>query len=166
MHANSYVQVSDEVGDPEGQVIILGNTARCGSTLLCQMFSKIPNTRVMSEPWALAHLHSMFQRDKIGTEENRRLIRAVIRVQLKGSSEGITDLTLVKFPPFNLPQMRLIKELFPSFKFIFNTRDLPASLNSLKKMFLNGRFFSRMLRTSNVFWCNHAPLPYGDERAK
>ena len=39
---------NDELANPGSdgrQVIMLFNTARCGSTLLCQMFSRLPNTR-------------------------------------------------------------------------------------------------------------------------
>ena len=42
---------NDELADPGSdgrQVIMLFNTARCGSTLLCQMFSRLPNTRYVN----------------------------------------------------------------------------------------------------------------------
>ena len=41
------------VGDPAdgGRVTFLCNTGRCGSTLLAQMVSRTPNSRVLSEPW-------------------------------------------------------------------------------------------------------------------
>ncbi len=43
----SYHRLADELGDPPRgkEVFIIFNTARCGSTLLCQMFNKLPNTR-------------------------------------------------------------------------------------------------------------------------
>ena len=31
---------------------LMHHNFRCGSTLFCQMFDKIPNTRSMSEPWS------------------------------------------------------------------------------------------------------------------
>ena len=42
------------IGDPAaggGRVTFLCNTGRCGSTLLAQMVSRPPNSRVLSEPW-------------------------------------------------------------------------------------------------------------------
>jgi hypothetical protein len=43
----AFHQLADELGDPpqSKQVFIIANTARCGSTLLCQIFNKLPNTR-------------------------------------------------------------------------------------------------------------------------
>ena len=42
------------IGDPADGgrgVTILSNTGRCGSTLLAQMVSRTPRSRVLSEPW-------------------------------------------------------------------------------------------------------------------
>lgn len=47
------------------EVYMLFNTARCGSTLLCQMFARLPNTRSMSEPWATTVAHTNYVQGKI-----------------------------------------------------------------------------------------------------
>ena len=37
--------------DDKRNLIVIDNTARCGSTLACQMFAELPHTRVISEPF-------------------------------------------------------------------------------------------------------------------
>ena len=46
----------------DNELILINNTGRCGSTLLCQMFGKLPNTNVMSEPWGLLYPHRLLNR--------------------------------------------------------------------------------------------------------
>ncbi len=78
-------KLADKLGDPpEGvEVIGIGMSARSGSTLLIQMFNKVPRTVALSEPAALVHAHEWFNRGIISNEEYPKLLRSLIRVQLK-----------------------------------------------------------------------------------
>ena len=52
MPHSSLNRLASEVGDPVDRRLTLVNmTARCGSTLLGQMVSRVPRTRAISEPW-------------------------------------------------------------------------------------------------------------------
>ena len=53
MPLESFLQLSEEVGDPKGKLVILSNTGRCGSTLLTKLFEELPNTVSISEPEVL-----------------------------------------------------------------------------------------------------------------
>lgn len=79
---------NEELTDPGAdgrQVFMLFNTARCGSTLLCQMFGRLPNTRSMSEPWATVVAHTNYVQGKISHQGDayEKIIQACIRLQCK-----------------------------------------------------------------------------------
>ena len=42
------------------ELSMVGNTARCGSTLICQILSRVPNVLCMSEPWSLNLAHGYY----------------------------------------------------------------------------------------------------------
>ena len=58
---------------------------RCGSTLFCQMFDKIPETRSMSEPWATVVAHVNYNGGLISHQgtDYEEIIKACIRIQCK-----------------------------------------------------------------------------------
>ena len=43
-------RMAEQLNSPQGNCILMNNTARCGSTLICQLFNRVPNTLVQSEP--------------------------------------------------------------------------------------------------------------------
>jgi hypothetical protein len=53
---SSLYMLAEELGDPKVHVVINHMTTRCGSTLLSQMFHRLPVVRVLSEPWAACTL--------------------------------------------------------------------------------------------------------------
>ena len=110
-------------GSDGREVIMLFNTARCGSTLLCQMFARLPNTRytknthqrkffkvyptiffcrAMSEPWASVVAHTNYVRGKISHQgdDYDKLIEACIRLQCKPELGRKIDRILFKQPPW------------------------------------------------------------------
>ena len=52
MPIESFLKLSDQIGDPKAKLVILSNTGRCGSTLLTQLFEDLPHTVAISEPEA------------------------------------------------------------------------------------------------------------------
>lgn len=78
-------KLADDLGDPPENVDIIGigMSARSGSTLLTQMFNRVPRTVAMSEPWALVHIHEWFNRGIISKGEYTKLLRSLLRVQFK-----------------------------------------------------------------------------------
>jgi len=62
---NSFHKLAAELGDPDVPVVINHMTNRCGSTLISQMLNKIPEIRVLSEPWGACTIHGEAARGKI-----------------------------------------------------------------------------------------------------
>ncbi len=61
------------------------HTARCGSTLVAQLFQRLPDTLVVNEPWPLWHLQDHYLRGNIagGMPECRIIVRSSLRLQCK-----------------------------------------------------------------------------------
>ena len=77
-------RLSEETGDPTDREIIgYGMTARSGSTLITKMFSRLPETVAMSEPFALFHAHKWYSRGLIPEDDYPKLILALLRLQFK-----------------------------------------------------------------------------------
>ena len=76
-------KIAESLESPQGNCILINNTARCGSTLLCQIFKRVPNTSVQSEPWALTYIHRMFNEKKISWNEHKALIESFVKLQFK-----------------------------------------------------------------------------------
>ena len=78
-------QLADEIGDPppEVELVSLAFTARCGSTLLCQMFANLPGTLVMTEPRAMFYAHKQYNQGLILEKDYVGILRDIMRVQFK-----------------------------------------------------------------------------------
>ena len=84
MPHSSFNRLAAEMGDLNGNKVTFVNmTARCGSTLLNQIMSKIPKTRSMSEPWVLVHIHRHFRCGLFSMAEYKRLARSAVRLLCK-----------------------------------------------------------------------------------
>lgn len=90
-----FIRFADDLGDPKGNVVLLSNTGRCGSTLLTRMMEGVPNTIALSEPDFITNvdlrLFSVRSRFRV-TQANYpefiqnnpdKLLEAGIRVQCK-----------------------------------------------------------------------------------
>ena len=82
MPTSSLLKLAEETQNPK-EIIMLFNTTRCGSTLACQMFSKLPNTKVMSEPWPLLTANADFIHGTMNEELYEDVIEACVKVQCK-----------------------------------------------------------------------------------
>ncbi len=51
------------------------------------MLNKLPDTVSMSEPWALYYAHVQYHKGHITPEEYPRIVRGLLRVQLKPFSK-------------------------------------------------------------------------------
>ena len=63
---HAFDRLADEVGKPDAKLIFMGNTMRCGSTLMCQAFEKSGQCLSFAEPdviHALHQLHGTLQED-------------------------------------------------------------------------------------------------------
>ena len=67
------------------EIIMLFNSARCGSTLACQMFHKLPKTKSMSEPWIGTNLNTVLISGQLNGHDVNALVKACIYLQCKPS---------------------------------------------------------------------------------
>lgn len=135
MPHSSFHRLASEVGDPTDRKITFVNmTARCGSTLLSQMMSRVPKVRAMSEPWIFLHLHGHYRTNKITMDEYKRLIQSSVRLQCKKEHKKEVDQIFIKMTSMMSPQFPILKELYPNAKFIFNTRHWKPSLSSFMQI--------------------------------
>ena len=60
------------------------NHCRCQKiTESFQMFSKLPQTVSMSEPWGLFFLHILYRKDKITEDAYLKLLESCVKMQFK-----------------------------------------------------------------------------------
>ena len=92
----SLIQLAEEdLPKTKVEIIMLFNSARCGSTLACQMLNKLPNTRAMSEPWIGTNLNTVLISSQVQFDINR-LVRACIYLQCKPSLKEPFDRIVFK----------------------------------------------------------------------
>ncbi len=129
-------------------------TARCGSTLVGQMLARVPNVRVISEPWAFMHIHGFYVQKLISLPQYRRLLRSALRLQCKRERLAYTHL-FVKMSNFSGPTFPFLKELFPDIEQMFITRHVkPALVSYVKVMRTLPQLWYRLGRTYS-FWMKH-----------
>ncbi len=135
----SFHRLAEEIGDPNVPVGMIHMTARCGSTLLTQMSHRVPGTRAIPESWAIHNLYDLLCRGHLTTDEYRRLLRDALRLHCKFSPEEQVERVFMKMTIMNAPQFQDLGELFPQFKFIFNTRHPVPTLKSDIQAFVEGQ---------------------------
>ncbi len=145
MPIRSFHKLADELGDPEVPVAMTAMTTRCGSTLLTQMFNRVPGTRAMSEPWATVNIHELRCTGSITADESCRLIRSAIRLHCKVEPGSGVKRIFMKMTSFHGPQFGDFGKLFPQFIYFFNTRHPIPSLKSLKHVVLSSPMDLSML---------------------
>ena len=86
--------LADQLGDPRGKLVFVGNTGRCGSTLLCQIYEETGRCVAFAEPDVintLSQKHETMEPDLF-----RRLAISTVRMLCK-LERGIQMLTSSNF---------------------------------------------------------------------
>ena len=157
MSHSSFNRLGAEIGDPQNtRMTFVNMTARCGSTLLSQMISRTPKSKVMSEPWCLVHSHGHFMQGLLSMAEYKRLLRNLVRLQCKAGQEQNVDHIFIKTTMLMSPAFPILKKLFPEAVYIFNTRRFKQSLESSMQLFrgtsplfnFTGAFFKAIIKMS------------------
>ncbi len=128
----SFHQLAHELGDPKVPVTMITMTARCGSTLISQLFNLVPGTRSMSEPWAMCNVHELMCRKEITAEENKQLLRSAVRLHCKISPGENVERIVLKMCTLNAAQFADLATMFPNINFFLNTRHPVPSIKSLE----------------------------------
>ena len=128
MSISLFHALAKRLGNPSVPVIWISHTARCGSTLMCQVFEKVPGTLLLSEPDAPTNIDFMQKLKVVSESERDELMISIIRFLCK-SSPG-TARICIKTRGVCAVLMKDISKLFPQIKQIFlyrNCRDTVAS---------------------------------------
>ncbi len=163
---SSFKRLGDELGDPKVPVCLVNMTARCGSTLVSQIMTRVPNVCSMSEPWAMAQLNTLFRMRCFNWDETRKLIQTCMRLHCKVEPDSSVERIVIKMTPSTSPMFVALHELFPQFDFLFNTRHPKPSINSILKAVKSTKEKSLYLRlnfSAFDFIYNMVPLPYTDK---
>jgi len=65
------------------QTIVFHFPARSGSTLLCQIFAKLPKTLVLSDPYVWAYLLRAYRVGEVTRAQTKQLIKSTVPLILK-----------------------------------------------------------------------------------
>lgn len=145
-------------------VIFIWTSARAGSTLLGQIFARVPNTKVISEPFCWAYLVGLRNAGTMTLLEEERYVKALLLVTLKMEEErdrGLRHL-VIKFPRICTPQISLVQRALPQGKHVFLSRQPNRSIESWLRIAVNlhrdqPMFYRFGLRPAVL---NHISLPY------
>ena len=127
-------RLSNKVGDPKTRLIFLSNTARCGGTLLGQVFERTGKCVVFSEPGAIQQI-SMYEQRKMKKEKLNKISRIVIRLTCKPVNFPKEVIAYV-FKPIaaTLDTIPAIQRVYPNAKHFFCYRDIEAMANAIQKL--------------------------------
>ena len=131
---DTFHDLADKLGDPSVPTALIGMTARCGSTLLCQMLNLVPGVRVLSEPWSLTLLHEKKTKRDLSEVHRKHLIQSALRLHYKVEPGSNVTHIVIKGNPFLLPNFPEIREALPATLLFFNTRHPMPSLRSYQQV--------------------------------
>lgn len=122
MPIESFHKLADKVGGPHAPLILLGNTTRCGSTLLAQMLDKTDQIACISEPAAFDAIAMACQNQQMTRQQLDRYITSGIRLICKPVDRKISAY-FIKIVATSMTHMADIREVFPDTKLLFMYRE-------------------------------------------
>ena len=125
-------QMADQLGDPQGKLIFVGNTGRCGSTLLCQIYEQTGKCVAFSEPDVITYL--CHHHGAMSSEHFSRLAISTVRMLCKVRSSK-PDVYIIKvFPPGMANGLVSLHKLWPQAKLLFMYREGLKMARSVSKV--------------------------------
>ncbi|XP_050419312.1 uncharacterized protein LOC126832534 [Patella vulgata] len=120
----SFHKIASDVGNPKVPTIWISSTGRCGSTLLGQVFYRIPGMLLLSEPDAITNLGYLHKNLSLQQGEYEQLLASAVRLLCKPDDRY--SMICVKARPNATALSEDIAHMFPQIRQIFMYR------NSLK----------------------------------
>ena len=120
--------------EPKGRLILMGNTGRCGSTLMCQLFESTRKVITYSEPSPFINI-GVLHRKKGDCEELRQLIRNVVRMYCR-PLKSLPDPAgyLIKPSGPALVCMEPVQAMYPDVRLFYLYRDMTKVTLSMYKL--------------------------------
>ena len=122
MPIESFYKLAENVGRPAAPLILLGNTSRCGSTLLSQIMDSTEQIVSMSEPAAFEAVAMACQEKLFTGKELDRYIASGIGMLCKPMKKKPAAY-FIKISTPAMSAMDQVKRVFPDTKFLFMYRE-------------------------------------------
>ena len=129
MSIDSFHALAEKVGDPSITVIWISNTARCGATILAQIFEKIPGTLLISEPEASSNMDQICLIKTVSDDDRRKWIRSFVRLMCKPNPG--TNRICIKPRGVCISMMKDLSLIAPYVKQIFIYRNCRETVSSM-----------------------------------
>ncbi len=150
---SSFHRIAEEVGRPKVPLGITAMTLRSGSTLISQIMSRVPNTRSMSEPFALDTIAILYHRKYIDLEDLRQRFRGAIRLFARTQTDSKVERVFIKLNGYSNTFLGLVREDFPNAKMIKSSRHPKPSLISYRK--ITAIFYISLHAKLGLAWNSH-----------
>ena len=118
---SAFHKMAEEIGDPTGELVFVTNTARCGSTLLSQIFEETGECIGFSEPDSFNAIATY--KDKMPQDELDKLIRNSIRMQCKPFRNRPIKAYIIKPTAPSIEAVPMYLRLYPNSKQLFMYRE-------------------------------------------
>lgn len=128
---SAFDRLADEVGAPRAQVIFMGNTMRCGSTLMCQIFEKSERCLAFSEPDVINALHAL--KDKTDVEDFKHLTKSAVNLLFK-PTKAQPAAYMVKITGHSMNMLTTLCEIYPESIPLFMYRDGLPMMQSCSRL--------------------------------
>ncbi|ESO84548.1 hypothetical protein LOTGIDRAFT_236217 [Lottia gigantea] len=120
----SFHKIASDVGNPKVPVLWISSTGRCGSTLLGQVFYRIPGMLLLSEPDSITNLGNLYKSKELQKGEYEQLLASAVRLLCKPDDRY--SMMCIKVRPSMTRLSEEIAHMFPQIRQLFMYR------NSLK----------------------------------
>jgi hypothetical protein len=146
----AFHKIAHDLGNPRVPIIWISNTGHCGSSLLCQMFAKLPGMLVMNSPDVLTSLAFLEKNNKFEKGEYEQLLPGAIRILCKPDERA--RMICVKSRPCCTIQMGDVYRNFPQAYQLFVYRNSLKTVASSLNIFGIDEFdiLSRYILDSEV----------------
>ena len=128
----SFHKIASDVGNPKIPVIWLSSTGHCGSTLLSNMFRRIPGMAIIAEPDVITTLGFLWKNKSLQQGEYEQLLASAVRLLCKPDEQA--GIVCVKTRPCSTRLMEDIMRMFPKIRTIFMYRNSMKTVSSYLAM--------------------------------
>ncbi|XP_052091811.1 uncharacterized protein LOC127728464 [Mytilus californianus] len=146
----AFHKIAHDLGNPRVPIIWISNTGHCGSTMLVQMFAKLPGMLVMNSPDVLTTLAFLEKNNNFEKGEYEQLLPGAIRILCKPDERA--RMICVKTRPCCTIQMGDVYKNFPHIYQLYVYRNSLKTIASSLNIFGNEEFdiISRYILDSEV----------------
>ena len=114
-------KIAQDLGDPKVPVVLISSTGRCGATLMCRMFERVPGTMLLQEPDCLTTLGFLRKSSAISDKEFDNILASVVRLLCKPNDRS--GMIVIRSRPCCCVQIKQIQNLIPRIRHIFLYRN-------------------------------------------